>query len=75
MKSDETTPGLDELSNITSALQKNLEVITELNEKVPTEMEEEEIIAKIPESDEYIFDLELNIQHVKRLIQIRTSRL
>ena len=30
---------------------------------------------EIPESDEYTFNLELNIQHVKRLIQTRMSRL
>ena len=30
---------------------------------------------EIPESDEYIFNLELNIQQVKRLIQTRPSRL
>ena len=73
VKSDETTPGIDELSNIASALQKKVEVITELNEKILAYLEEEEIEVEIPESDEYIFNLELNIQHVKRLIQTRTS--
>ena len=72
VKSDETMPGINELSNIASALQKKLEVITELNEKILAALEEEEIIMEIPESDEFIFNLELNIQQVKRT---RTSRL
>lgn len=75
MKSDETTPRIDKLSNIASALQKKVEVITELNEQILADLEEEEIEVEIPESDEYIFNLELNIQHVKRLIQTITSRL
>ena len=75
VKSDETTPGIDKLSNIASARQKKVKVITELNEKILADLEEEEIEVEIPESDEYIFNLELNIQHVKRLIQTRTSRL
>ena len=57
MKSDETTPGIDELSNIASALQKKLEVIAELNDKILAALEEEEIEVEIPESDEYIFNL------------------
>lgn len=73
-KNDETAE-IDELTNIASALQKKLVVITELNEKILQELQEEEIEAEIPESDEYIFNLELNIQHVKRLIQTRTSNL
>ena len=75
VKSDETTHGIDELSNIASALHKKVEVITELNEQILADLEEEEIEVEIPESDEYIFNLELKIQHVKRLIQTRTSRL
>ena len=76
VKRDETTPGIDELSNLTSGLQKKLQVIIDLNEKILAEEEEEEIEVEIPESDEYIFfNLELNIQHIKRLIQTRTSRL
>ena len=75
VKFDETTHGIDELSNIARALQKKLEVIMELNEKILADLEEEEIKVEIPESDEYIFKLELNIQHVKRLIQTRTSSL
>ena len=50
MKSDETSLGIDKLSNIASALQKKVEVITELNEKILQDLEEEEI--EIPESDE-----------------------
>ena len=46
--SDETTPGIDELSNIASALQKKVEVITELNEKILADLEEEEIEVEIP---------------------------
>ena len=75
VKSDETTSGIDELSNIASALQKKLEVITGLDDKILAALEEEEIEVEIPEPDEYIFNLELNSQQVKRLIQIRTSRL
>ena len=62
-------------SNIASALQKKVEIITELNEKIFAVLEEEEIEVEIPESDEYIFNLVLNIQLVKRLNQTRTSRL
>ena len=54
---------------------KKLEEITELNDKILAALEEETIEVEIPESDEYIFNLELNIQQVKRLIQNRTSRL
>ena len=43
VESDKTTPGIDELSNIPSALQKKLEVITELNEKILADLEDEEI--------------------------------
>ena len=42
-------------SNIASALQKKVEIITELNEKIFAVLEEEEIEVEIPESDEYIF--------------------
>ena len=56
VKSDETTPGIDELLNIASALQKKLEVITELNDKILAALEQEETEVEIPESDEYIFD-------------------
>ena len=48
-------------------------MITELNEKILADLEEEEIEVEIPESDEYNFNLEFNIQHVKRLIETRTS--
>ncbi|MES9974415.1 MAG: DUF1759 domain-containing protein [Candidatus Thiodiazotropha sp.] len=75
VKGDESAPGIDELSNIASALQKKLTVITELNDKILAALDEEEIEAEIPESDEYIFNLESTIQQVKRLIQTRTSRL
>ena len=75
MKHDETALEVDELSNIASALQKMLAVITELNEKILEELQEEEIEVGIPESDEYIFNLELKIQHVKWRIQTRTSKL
>ena len=47
-------------------------MITELNDKILSALEEEEIEEEIPESNEYIFNLELNIQQVKRLIQTRT---
>ena len=69
MKSAETTPGIDKLSNIASALQTKLELITELNEKNLAGLEEAEIETEIPESDEYIFNLKSNIQPVKRLIK------
>ena len=59
-KTDETTPGID--SKIASALQKRLEVIMELNDKILAVLEEKEIEMEIPESDECIFNLELNIQ-------------
>ena len=72
---DETRPVIDKLSNIASGLQKKLPVIIDFNEKILAEAEEEEIEVEIPESDEYMFKLELNIQHVKRLVQTRTSRL
>ena len=65
MKSDETTPGIDELSNIASALQKKVEVITELNEKILADLEEEEIEVETPESDEYIFNLGLKFNMLK----------
>ena len=50
-------------------------MITGLNDKIVAALEEEDIEVEIPEPDEYIFSLELNSQQVKRLIQIRTSRL
>ena len=46
-----------------------------VNEKILAEAEEEDIEVEIPELGEYIFNLELKIQHVKRLIKTRTSRL
>ena len=50
-------------------------MIIELNENILTELDEEEIEVEIPESDEYMFNLELNIQQVKGRVQTRTSRL
>ena len=47
-------------------------MITELNDKILSALEEEEREVEIPESNESIFNLELNIQQVKRLIQTRT---
>ena len=54
VKRDETTPGIDELSNIASSLQKKLQVIIDLYEKIFAEAEEKEIKMEIPEYDQYI---------------------
>ena len=61
MKKDETMPGIDELSSIASGLQKKLQVIIDLYEKILAEADEKEIKVEIPESDQYFFNLELNI--------------
>ena len=73
IKTDEEA--IDELNRVAAALDKKVSTLTGLNEKILEDLPDEEIETEIAETDEYMFNLDLKIHQIKKLINSRLSSL
>ena len=65
----------DELNRVAAALDKTFSQLTELNEKILQDLSDEEIETEITETDEYVFNLDIKIHQIKKLVNSRFSSL
>ena len=70
-KTDENTT--EEMARVAAALEKKVPTLTELNEKILEDVPDEKIKTEIVKTDEYMFNLILEIHQIQKLVNSRRS--
>ena len=72
IKTDEKA--IDELNRVAAAIDKKVSTLKEMNEKILEDLPDEEIETELAETDEYMFNLDLKIHQINKLINSRLFR-